>query len=40
MKINSILLEDKMAALQTTLQEQFTKGNELQKRILENFKRL
>lgn len=37
---DGILFEDKMASLQATLQEQFAKGNELQKKILENFNRL
>ncbi|WP_438965478.1 N-6 DNA methylase [Flavobacterium sp.] len=37
---DGILFEDKMAALQTTLQEQFTKGNDLQQRILDNFNKL
>ena len=34
---DGILFEDKMAALKMQLQEQFIKGNELQKSILENF---
>ena len=37
---DGILFEDKMASLQATLQEQFAKGNELQKKILENFEKL
>ncbi|WP_339838544.1 class I SAM-dependent DNA methyltransferase [uncultured Flavobacterium sp.] len=37
---DGILFEDKMAALQATLQEQFAKGNELQQRILENFNKV
>jgi type I restriction enzyme M protein len=37
---DGILFEDKMKALQTTLQEQFAKGNELQKKILENFNKI
>ena len=37
---DGILFEDKMAALQATLQEQFAKGNELQQKILENFNKL
>ncbi|WP_396179265.1 N-6 DNA methylase [Flavobacterium sp.] len=37
---DGILFGDKMAALQTTLQEQFAKGNELQSKILENFEKL
>jgi type I restriction enzyme M protein len=37
---DGILFEDKMESLQATLQEQFTKGNELQGKILENFKKL
>ena len=37
---DGIAFEDKMAALQATLQEQFAKGNELQKKILENFEKL
>ena len=36
---DGIAFEDKMAALQATLQKQFAKGNELQKRILENFEK-
>jgi type I restriction enzyme M protein len=37
---DGILFEDKMANLQATLQEQFAKGNELQKIIVENFEKL
>ena len=37
---DGILFEDKMAALQATLKEQFVKGNELQQKILDNFKKL
>ena len=37
---DGILFEDKMEALKTQLQAQFAKGNELQGRILENFKKL
>jgi type I restriction enzyme M protein len=37
---DGILFEDKMEALKTQLQAQFAKGNELQKRILENFNKL
>ena len=37
---DGILFEDKMAALKIQLQAQFEKGNELQKRILENFEKL
>jgi len=37
---DGILFEDKMEALKKQLQEQFTKGNELQKKILENFNKL
>lgn len=37
---DGILFEDKMANLQATLQEQFAKGNELQRKILENFNKI
>ncbi len=37
---DGILFEDKMAGLKAQLVVQFEKGNELQKRILENFKKL
>ncbi len=37
---DGILFEDKMSNLQATLQEQFAKGNELQKKIVENFNKL
>ncbi|MCZ8145829.1 type I restriction-modification system subunit M [Flavobacterium sp.] len=37
---DGIPFEDKMAGLQATLQEQFTRGNELQAKILENFEKL
>lgn len=37
---DGILFEDKMEALKSQLQVQFAKGNELQKRILENFNKL
>jgi hypothetical protein len=36
MRVKIVLLADKIA----TLQEQFSKGNELQKRIMDNFNKL
>lgn len=37
---DGIAFEDKMANLQATLKEQFAKGNELQQKIIENFKKI
>jgi type I restriction enzyme M protein len=37
---DGIPFEDKMAQLQVLLEEQFAKGNELQKKIEENFEKI